>query len=58
LTEARQTLERLVQLDPQSSRVHLLLGRVLARLNQSAEAETEFELSKDLALKHGGTEKP
>lgn len=58
LTEARQTLERLVQLDPQSSRVHLLLGRVLARLNQSAEAEREFELSKDLQLKHGGTEKP
>jgi FimV-like protein len=58
LTEARQTLERLVQLDPQSSRVHLLLGRVLARLNQSAEAEREFELSKDLELKHGGTEKP
>jgi FimV-like protein len=58
LTEARQTLERLVQLDPQSSRVHLLLGRVLARLNQSAEAEREFELSKGLELKHGGTEKP
>ncbi len=38
--------------------LHLLLGRVLARLNQSAEAEREFELSKDLQLKHGGTEKP
>jgi Flp pilus assembly protein TadD len=58
LNEARQTLERLVQLDPQSSRVHLLLGRALARLNQPAEAEKEFQLSKDLELKHGGTEKP
>jgi FimV-like protein len=58
LSEALQTLERLVQLDPQSSRLHLLLGRVLARLNRSEEAEREFELSKDLELKHGGTEKP
>jgi tetratricopeptide (TPR) repeat protein len=57
LNEARQILEKLVQLDPQSSRVHLLLGRVFARLNQSAEAEREFQLSKDLELKHGGTEK-
>jgi FimV-like protein len=57
LTEARQTLERLVQLDPQSSRVHLLLGRVLARLNRSAEAEREFELSKDLERKDGVPEK-
>src|SRR6201987_3925673 len=52
LSGARQTLERMVQLDPQSSRFHLLLGRVLARLNYSAEAEREFQLSKDLALKH------
>jgi Flp pilus assembly protein TadD len=56
LTGARQTLERLVQLDPQSSRFHLLLGRVLARLNQSAEAEREFALSKELELKHGDPE--
>jgi hypothetical protein len=57
VSAARQTLERLVQLDPQSSRFHLLLGRVLAGLNQSAEAEREFELSKDLELKQGGPEK-
>jgi FimV-like protein len=57
LSEARQTLERLVQLDPQSSRLHLLLGRVLARLNRSAEAEREFELSKDLERKDGVPEK-
>jgi len=30
---------------------------VLAGLNQSAEAEREFELSKDLELKQGGPEK-
>lgn len=52
LSGARQTLERLVQVDPQSSRFHLLLGLVLARLHDSAEAEKEFQLSKDLALKH------
>jgi protein O-GlcNAc transferase len=52
LSGARQTLEKLVQLDPQSSRFHFLLGRVLARLNYSAEAEREFQLSKGLALKH------
>jgi len=57
VSAARQTLERLVQLDPQNSRFHLLLGRVLARLNESAEAEREFELSKDLELNHGGPEK-
>ncbi|MGC1906096.1 MAG: tetratricopeptide repeat protein [Candidatus Acidiferrum sp.] len=57
LSEARQTLERLVQLDPQSSRLHLLLGRVLARLNRPAEAEKEFELSKNLERKDGVPEK-
>jgi FimV-like protein len=57
LSGARQTLERLVQLDPQSSRFHLLLGRVLARLNYSAEAEREFQLSKDFALKHSPEER-
>jgi FimV-like protein len=51
LNEARQTLERLVRLDPQRSRFHLLLGQVLARLNQSEDAEKQFQLSKDLALK-------
>jgi FimV-like protein len=56
LSGARQTLEKLVQLDPQSSRFHLLLGSVLARLNESAEAEREFQLSKDLALKHSPEE--
>jgi hypothetical protein len=47
-----------VQLDAQSSRVHLLLARVLARLNHPSEAEREFQLSKDLEIKDGGTEKP
>ena len=51
LRGAGQTLERLVQLDPQSSRFRLLLESVISSRENSAEAEREFQLLNDLALK-------
>ncbi|PYT63198.1 MAG: hypothetical protein DMG42_36660 [Acidobacteria bacterium] len=56
LNGARETLEKLVQLDPQNYRFHFLLGGLLARLNQAAEAEKEFELFRRLQPKHGSSE--
>ena len=45
-----------MQLDPQNYRFHFLLGGLLARLNQAAEAEKEFELFRRLQPKHGSSE--
>ena len=46
--EARATLEKLIERNPQNSRYHYLLGRALVKSGDAAGAQKEFELSQKL----------
>jgi len=48
LPEAQAVLEKLVKLDPENPRFHYLLSRVLTKLDRQQEAQSEFEISKEL----------